>query len=55
MLVAADHKDHNGKDEVDEVEDSKGVSSDDMADGIRLFFRGVVYLALPNFFGDFCI
>ena len=55
VLVTADKEDHNGEDKVDKVEDGKGISSDDTADGIRLFFRGVVDLALPDFLGDFCI
>ena len=53
MLVAADYEDHSGEDEVNKIEDGKGVFEDDFADRIRLFFRRLVDFALPDFFGDF--
>ena len=55
MLVAADYEDHDGKDEVNKIEDGKGVFKDYFTDGIRLFPRGAVDAALADFLGNFCI
>ena len=55
MLVAADYEDHDGEDEVNKIEDGKGIFKDDFADRIGLLLRGAVDAALANFLGSFCI
>ena len=55
MLVAADYEDHDGKDEVNKIEDGKGVFEDDFADGVRLFPRGAIDAALASFLGNFFV
>ena len=42
VLIGANRDNHEGKDEVDEVEDGKGVRQDDFADGVLVFGGGAV-------------
>ena len=55
IFVAADKKNHDGKDEVNEIEDSESVFKDDFTDGVRLFPRGAIDAALANFLGNFFV
>ena len=49
VFIGADHEDHDGEDEVDEVKDSEGVSQDDFWDSVLGFLRGAVDFALGSF------
>ena len=49
VLVRADGQNHEGEDEVDEVEDGEGVFEDDFWDGASGFLRGAVDFALGDF------
>jgi len=46
VFVGANGDNHEGKDEVDEVENRKGISEDNPADGVGVFMRDMVNPAL---------
>ena len=49
IFVGANRDNHEGEDEVDEVENGEGVPEDDSADGIGILGRSTINLALLDF------